>query len=134
MAKKPTPKKGLATPATPSPKKPCYLPLLVAGAVGFALAFVLLKGCPTMSTCPMYSEVCPVTSTLEVLEADLQRGDLPKAKQSATKLSESLERTMPDLAKLADDITSSPNLAAASAKVEILKKKMLADVSARTTK
>jgi len=134
MAKKPTPKKNLATPATPSPKKPCYLPLLVAGTAGFALAFVLLKGCPTMSTCPMYSEVCPVTSTLEVLEADLQRGDLPKAKQSAAKLSEFLERTMPDLAKLADDITSSPNLAAASAKVEILKKKMLADVSARTTK
>ena len=134
MAKKTTPKKSLATPATPSPKKPCYLPLLVAGTAGFALAFVLLKGCPTMSTCPMYSEVCPVTSTLEVLEADLQRGDLPKAKQSAAKLSESLERTMPDLAKLADDITSSPNLAAASAKVEILKKKMLADVSARTTK
>ena len=134
MAKKPTPKKSLATPATPPQKKPCYLPLLVAGTAGFALAFVLLKGCPTMSTCPMYSEVCPVTSTLEVLEADLQRGDLPKAKQSAAKLSESLERTMPDLAKLADDITSSPNLAAASAKVEILKKKMLADVSARTTK
>ena len=134
MAKKPTPKKSLATPATPSPKKTCYLPLLVAGAAGFALAFVLLKGCDNMPTCPMYSEVCPVTSTLEVLEADLQRGDLPKAKQSAAKLSESLERTMPDLAKLADDITSSPNLAAASAKVEILKKKMLADVSARTTK
>ena len=134
MAKKPTPKKGPATPATPSPKKPCYLPLLVAGAVGFALAFVLLKGCPTMSTCPMYSEVCPVTSTLEVLEADLQRGDLPKAKQSATKLSESLERTMPDLAKLADDIANSPNLAVANAKVEVLKKKMVADVSALPTK
>jgi hypothetical protein len=130
MAKKPTPKKGLATPATPSPKKPCYLPLLVAGAAGFALAFVLLKGCPTMSTCPMYSEVCPVTSTLEVLEADLQRGDLPKAKQSAAKLSESLERTMPDLAKIADEITTSRNLAAASAKVEVLKKKMMADISA----
>ena len=134
MAKKPTPKKSLATPATPSPKKPCYLPLLVAGAVGFALAFVLLKGCPTMSTCPMYSEVCPVTSTLEVLEADLQRGDLPKAKLSASKLSESLERTMPDLAKIADEITTSRNLAAASAKVEVLKKKMMADVSAPSTK
>ena len=130
MAKKPTPKKGPATPATPSPKKPCYLPLLVAGAVGFALAFVLLKGCPTMSTCPMYSEVCPVTSTLEVLEADLQRGDLPKAKQSAAKLSESLERTMPDLAKIADEIATSRNLAAANAKVEVLKKKMMADISA----
>ena len=134
MAKKPTPKKGPATPATPSPKKPCYLPLLVAGAVGFALAFVLLKGCPTMSTCPMYSEVCPVTSTLEVLEADLQRGDLPKAKQSAAKLSESLERTMPDLAKIADEIATSRNLAAASAKVEVLKKKMMADISALPTK
>ena len=130
MAKKPTPKKSLATPATPSPKKSCYLPLLVAGTAGFALAFVLLKGCPTMSTCPMYSEVCPVTSTLEVLEADLQRGDLPKAKQSAAKLSESLERTMPDLAKIADDIATSRNLAAASAKVEVLKKKMMADISA----
>ena len=130
MAKNPTPKKGPATPATPSPKKPCYLPLLVAGAAGFALAFVLLKGCPTMSTCPMYSEVCPVTSTLEVLEADLQRGDLPKAKQSAAKLSESLERTMPDLAKIADEIATSRNLAAASAKVEVLKKKMMADISA----
>ena len=83
-----------------------------------------------MPTCPMYSEVCPVTSTLEVLEGDLQRGDLPKAKQSAAKLSESLERTMPDLAKIADDITTSRNLAAACAKVEVLKKKMMADVSA----
>jgi len=134
MAKKPTPKKSLATPETPSPKKPCYLPLLVAGTAGFALAFVLLKGCPTMRSCPMYSEACPVTSTLQVLEADLQRGDLPKAKQSAAKLSESLERTMPDLAKLADDIASSPNLAAANAKVEALKKKMVADVSALPTK
>ena len=134
MAKKPAPKKTLATPATPSPKKPCYLPLLVAGTAGFALAFVLLKGCPTMTTCPMYSEVCPVTSTLEVLEADLQRGDLPKAKQSAVKLSESLERTMPDLAKIADDIATSRSLAAASAKVEVLKKKMMADISALPTK
>jgi len=134
MAKKPTPKKSLATPVTPSSKKPCYLPLLVAGTAGFALAFVLLKGCPTLPTCPMYSEVCPVTSTLEVLEADLQRGDLPKAKQSAKKLSESLERTMPDLAKIADDIATSPNLEVASTKVEILKKKMFADISAHTTK
>jgi hypothetical protein len=134
MAKKPTPKKSLATPVTPSPKKPCYLPLLVAGTAGFALAFVLLKGCPTLPTCPMYSEVCPVTSTLEVLEADLQRGDLPKAKQSAKKLSESLERTMPDLAKIADDIATSPNLEVASTKVEILKKKMFVDISAHTTK
>ena len=134
MAKKPTPKKGLATPATPSPKKPCYLPLLVAGTAGFALAFVLLKGCPTMPTCPMYSEVCPVTSTLEVLEADLQRGDLPKAKQSAAKLSESLERTMPDLAKIADEIAASRTLAGASAKVEVLKKKMMTDISALPTK
>jgi hypothetical protein len=82
----------------------------------------------------MYSEVCPVTSTLEVLEADLQRGDLPKAKQSAKKLSESLERTMPDLAKIADDIATSPNLEVASTKVEILKKKMFVDISAHTTK
>ena len=134
MAKKPTPKKNLATPATPSPKKPCYLPLLVAGTAGFALAFVLLKGSSSIPTCPMYSEVCPVTSTLEVLEADLQRGDLPKAKQSAKKLSESLERTMPNLAKIADDIATSPNLEVASTKVEILKKKMFADISAHTTK
>jgi hypothetical protein len=134
MAKKPTPKKILTDTPTSCPKKPCYLSLLVAGAVGFALAFVLLKGCPTMSTCPMYSEVCPVTSTLEVLEADLQRGDLPKAKQSAAKLSESLERTMPDLAKIADDIANSRNLAGASAKVEVLKKKMMSDVSALPTK
>ena len=134
MAKKSTPKKSLATPATPSPKKTCYLPLLVAGAAGFALAFVLLKGCDTMPTCPMYSEVCPVTSTLEVLEADLQRGDLSKAKQSAAKLSESLERTMPDLAKIADDIATSRSLAAASAKLEVLKKKMMADISALPTK
>jgi len=134
MAKKPTPKKILATPVTPSPKKPCYLPLLVAGTAGFALAFILLKGCSSIPTCPMYSEVCPVTSTLEVLEADLQRGDLPKAKQSAKKLSEALERTMPDLARIADDIATSPNLEVASTKVEILKKKMFADISVHTTK
>ena len=134
MAKKPAPKKIVTDTPTSCPKKPCYLSLLVAGTAGFALAFVLLKGCPTMRSCPMYSEACPVTSTLQVLEADLQRGDLPKAKQSAAKLSESLERTMPDLAKLADDIASSPNLAAANAKVEALKKKMVADVSALPTK
>lgn len=130
MAKKPTPKNSLATPATPSSTKPGYLSLLVAGTAGFALAFVLLKAGDTMPTCPMYSEVCPVTSTLEVLEADLERGDLPKAKQSAAKLSEYLERTMPDLAKLADDIARSANLAAANAKVEVLKNKMMADISA----
>ena len=134
MAKKPAPKKIVTDTPTSCPKRPCYLSLLVAGTAGFALAFVLLKGCPTMRSCPMYSEACPVTSTLQVLEADLQRGDLPKAKQSATKLSESLERTMPDLAKLADDIASSPNLATANAKVEVLKKKMVADVSALPAK
>jgi hypothetical protein len=37
---------------------------------------------------------------------------------------------MPDLAKIADEITTSRNLAAASAKVEVLKKKMMADISA----
>jgi len=126
-----------SSPSKPVPEKkscPCPLPLLAAGAVGFLAAVLVLKGLPMMGGCPMYSEACPVTSTLEVLEADLQRGDLPKAKQSAAKLSESLERTMPDLAKIADEITTSRNLAAASAKVEVLKKKMMADISALPTK
>jgi hypothetical protein len=130
MSKKPAPKQTLNENTTSSPTKANYTSLLIAGTAGFALAFVLLKGYSNVPTCPMYSEACPVTSTLQVLETDLQNGDLPKAKQSAAKLSEYLRPTMPDLAKITDAIATSRNLAAANAKVEILKNMIMSDLSA----
>ena len=110
--------------------KPCILPLLAAGAVGFLGAVFILKICPKMSSCPMYSEACPVTSTLKQIEIALQKNDLPLARANAEKLSEQLERTMPDLAQLADRIAESSSLNQAKTQLQILEKKMMSDVSA----
>ena len=117
----------------PSPEKkscPCPLPLLAAGAVGFLAAVLILKGLPMMGGCPMYSEACPVTSTVKQIEVALQKNDLPLARTKAEKLSEQLERTMPDLAQLADRITESSSVSEAKTQLQVLEKKMMSDVSA----
>jgi hypothetical protein len=117
----------------PAPEKkscPCPLPLLAAGAVGFLAAVLVLKGLPMMGGCPMYSEACPVTSTLKQIEIALQKNDLPLARANAEKLSEQLERTMPDLAKLSDRIAESSSVNQAKTQLQVLEKKMMSDVSA----
>jgi hypothetical protein len=78
----------------------------------------------------MYSEACPVTSTLKQIEVALQKNDLPMARVKAEKLSEQLERTMPDLAQLSDRIAESSSVNQAKTQLEILEKKMMSDVSA----
>ena len=78
----------------------------------------------------MYSEACPVTSTLKQIEVALQKNDLPLAREKAEKLSEQLERTMPDLAQLSDRIAESSSVNQAKTQLEILEKKMMSDVSA----
>jgi hypothetical protein len=78
---------------------------------------------------PMYSEACPVTSTLKQIELALQKNNLPLAKSQAEKLSEQLERTMPDLAQLADKIAESSSVNQAKTQLQVLEKKMMSDVS-----
>ena len=122
-----------SAPSKPAPQKkscPCPLPLLAAGAVGFLAAVLVLKGLPMMGSCPMYSEACPVTSTIKQIEVALQKNDLTSARAKAAKLSEQLERTMPDLAQLADRIAESSSINQAKAQLQILEKKMMSDVSA----
>ncbi len=121
-----------SSPSNPAPEKkscPCPLPLLAAGAVGFLAAVLVLKGLPMMDGCPMYSEACPVTSTLKQIELALQKNNLPLAQSQAEKLSEQLERTMPDLAKLADRIAESSSVNQAKTQLQALEKKMMSDVS-----
>jgi hypothetical protein len=108
---------------------PCPLPLLAAGAIGFLAAVLILKGLPMMGGCPMYSEACPVTSTVKQIEVALQKNDLPLARTKAEKLSEQLERTMPDLAQLADRIAESSSVSEAKTQLQVLEKKMMSDVS-----
>ena len=121
-----------SSPSKPAPGKkscPCPLPLLAAGAVGFLAAVLVLKGLPMMGGCPMYSEACPVTSTLKQIELALQKNNLPLAQSQAEKLSEQLERTMPDLAQLADKIAESSSVNQAKIQLQVLEKKMMSDVS-----
>ena len=121
-----------SSPSKPAPGKkscPCPLPLLAAGAVGFLAAVLVLKGLPMMGSCPMYSEACPVTSTLKQIELALQKNNLPLAQSQAEKLSEQLERTMPDLARLADRIAESSSVNQAKTQLQVLEKKMMSDVS-----
>jgi hypothetical protein len=121
-----------SSPSKPVPEKkscPCPLPLLAAGAVGFLAAVLVLKGLPMMGSCPMYSEACPVTSTIKQIELALQKNNLPLAQSQAEKLSEQLERTMPDLAKLADKIAESSSVNQAKIQLQVLEKKMMSDVS-----
>ena len=103
-----TPKKSSVSASSP---KPNWLPLLIAGAVGFAGAFFLLKGCPfSMMSCPVYEKICPVTSTLNKLEGCLAKEDLASAKECGAKLSRLLEPSMPELAKSARAIAEAKNL------------------------
>ncbi len=121
-----------SSPSKPTPEKkscPCPPPLLAAGAVGFLAAVLVLKGLPMMGGCPMYSEACPVTSTLKQIELALQKNNLPLAQSQAEKLSEQLERTMPDLAQLADKIAESSSVNQAKTQLQVLEKKMMSDVS-----
>jgi hypothetical protein len=125
MAKKSSPSK----PTSEKKSCPCPLPLLAAGAIGFLAAVFVLKGLPMMGGCPMYSEACPVTSTLKQIELALQKNNLPLAQSQAEKLSEQLERTMPDLAQLADRIAESSSVNQAKTQLQVLEKKMMSDVS-----
>jgi hypothetical protein len=77
----------------------------------------------------MYSEACPVTSTLKQIDSALLKKDLSLVKSNAEKLSEQLERTMPDLAKLADRLAQSSSIPQAANTFKILEKKMMSDVS-----
>ena len=124
MAKKTTP------PQVPPNKKVSFLPLLVAGAAGFLLALFVIRGDSMVCEYPMYSETCPVTSTLMQVELALEKNDLPKAKAEANKLSEQLERTMPDLARLAEKVSKSTTINQARTRLQELEKKMMSDVSA----
>ena len=115
--KSPSPK-----PSTPSQN---WLPLLLAGAVGFAGAFLLLKGCPfSRMSCPVYSEICPVTSTLGKVEKALGQNDLPAARTSAEKLQDLLANRMPDLSQAARRIAESKNLDQARQNLTDFKRKM----------
>ena len=122
-----TPKKSSAP--TPSPKQN-WLPLLVAGAVGFLAAFLLLRGCPfTMLSCPAYEKICPVTSTLGRLESCLEKGNLESARTCAEKLTDLLQPTMPELAKSAEAITHAKTLPEARKALSDFQAKMKAGPS-----
>ena len=104
-----------------------WIPLLIAGAVGFLGAFVLLKGCPfTMLSCPAYKKICPVTSTMDRLEGCLAQGNLASAKSCGTKLVELFEPSMPELAKAAEPIAEAKSLADARKAYDSLKAKIKA--------
>lgn len=106
------PKSPKKSPAPkPSLPKQKWLPLIVAGAVGFAGAFFLLKGCPlSQMSCPAYAKICPVTSSMDRLETCLNQGKLSSAKNCAEKLAELLEPNMPELAKAAENIAKANSL------------------------
>ena len=118
-----SPKKSSSSkPSSPSQN---WLPLLIAGAVGFAGAFLLLKGCPfSRMSCPVYSEICPVTSALGKVEKALAANDLASARASAEKLQDLLANRMPDLSQAARRLAGSQNLAEARINLAEFKKKM----------
>ena len=125
--------KNSKTPS-PTPSSSCcsskILPLIVAAAVGFAAAFLVLRGCPMSSGgCPIYSEACPVTSTLQKVRVAVDQGDLAGAKKQAEKLGDQLRSSMPDLAELAAKISTARDLSEARTTLQALETKMIADVS-----
>jgi len=125
-AKVPTPKN--ITPSSCCGSK--VLPLVLAAGIGFIAAFLFLRGCPMSSgVCPIYSEACPVTSTLQKVKVALDKGDLPDARRLAEKLADQLQPTMPDLAVLAEKISTASNLNEARNTFQALEKKMISDVS-----
>ena len=99
----------------PSPPRPNWVALIIAGAAGFFAAFVLLKGfpCSSMMSCPVLAPVCPVASTLEKLEGCLESGSLTTAKECGEKLTRLLEPDMPELAKSAEAIANAKTIAEA---------------------
>lgn len=127
-----TPKKSSVSASSP---KQNWLPLLIAGAVGFAGAFLLLKGCPfSMMSCPVYEKICPVTSTLDRLEGCLEKGNLESAKECGVKLTRLLEPSMPDLAKSAQAIANSKTLPEARKALSDFQTKMKAGPPMPTSK
>ena len=127
------PKKSPAP--TPAPKQN-WIPLLVAGAVGFFAAFVLLKGfpCSSMMSCPALAPVCPVASTLEKLEGCLESGSLTTAKECGEKLTRLLEPDMPELAKSAEAIAEAKTLPEARKALATFQAKMKSGSPMPTTK
>jgi len=114
-----------SSPSKPSSPYQNWLPLLVAGAVGFAGAFLLLKGCPfSRMSCPVYSEICPVTATLGKVEKALAANDLASARTSAEKLQDLLANRMPELSQAARRLAGSQTLAEARVNLADFKKKM----------
>ena len=116
---------------SPSPKPSAprqnWLPLVIAGAVGFLGAFVLLKGCPfTMLSCPADQKICPVTSTMDRLSGCLEKGNLESAKTCGARLVELFDPSMPELAKAAEPIADAKNLADARKAYDSLKAKIKA--------
>ena len=133
MPKKPK-KSSTPKPVTTTSSSSCcgsrILPLVLAAGVGFAAAYLYLRGCPFSSgSCPIYSEACPVTSTLQKIRVSLGQGNLPEARKLAEKMSDQLRPTMPDLADLAVKLSNSKDLAEARAALQALETKMISDVS-----
>ena len=120
----PKPPKKSSTPKPAAPRQN-WLPLIIAGAVGFLGAFVLLKGCPfTMLSCPAYQKICPVTSTMDRLSNCLEKGNLDSAKTCGAKLVALFEPSMPELAKAAEPIAEAKNLAEARKAYDSLRAKI----------
>lgn len=108
-----------------TPTQPQWLPLLIAGAVGFAGAFLFLKGCPfSRMSCPVYSDICPVTATFGKVEKSLSAGDLPAARKGGEKLADLLSRSMPELSQSAKRISESQTLDQARAAAGDFQKQM----------
>ncbi|MCX6936152.1 MAG: hypothetical protein NTZ01_08220 [Verrucomicrobia bacterium] len=127
MAKKSNPKQPSAP--LPCTKKRCCLHVLVAGAIGFIAAVLLSMGCPMLKRCPIYSEICPVTTNLKKMDTALTKGDLPTAQGFARKLSKQFEPSLPDLSALASQIASSRTIPEARSTFDALQKKMMSDIS-----
>jgi len=122
-----------SSPPTSAPRQK-WLSLLLAGAIGFFAAFILLKGpCAPMGGCPAFAPVCPVTSTMDSLENCLASGNLASAKSCGARLVALLDPSMPELAKAAEPIADAKNLAAARKAYDSLKAKIKADQSMPTS-
>lgn len=79
--------------------------------------------------CPIYSEACPVTSTLQKVKVALQKDNLAEARRQSEKLGDQLQATMPDLAELAQKLSQARDLTEARNLLQSLEKKMMADVT-----
>jgi hypothetical protein len=96
----------------PSAPRTNWLPLLVAGSVGFFAALALLKGFPRaqMAGCPAFAPACPVLSTMENLETCLADENLDSARQCGTKLTALLQPSIPELVPAAQAIADAKTL------------------------